>query len=467
MKTFPLPAVLIGLCLIGCTDNATTTAPPVPPANAQAFVEVDTLTTGPGYTLDVRPAATQPPAGFPYVHSAAHAQAGTEVLLIGGRTTGFHGISQQMDPFAASRADTSIWVIDLASSAYYQLPLYDRFPELQQLKAANFAYYQDADTLFVMGGYGTADATAAVSNTTFDGGLAFQVSTLINEVKKGAAGDPRRALLRSVQSPFLQVAGGELFRVAGRFYLCFGQDYDGAYTVAKTGHYTEALRSFRFDGPGLTDTFSVRSPDLHRRDLNVAQVINAGYLRYVAYSGVFNRNDNGYLHPIYLDVDLSTGGITYAENTSLVQLTSNYKAALVSVYDTAAGRNTHSTLGGIGRYQYDVATGRWEDGDNGALLPFVKTITHNSWQNGVQQTSYQLPPDAPELPALLGTNALFLPNPEVLYVPGVIDYQRATADQPIGWLYGGILAQRPTSSTIYPTSINSTLYEVYLTKTDH
>jgi hypothetical protein len=34
----------------------------------------------------------------------------------------------------------------------------------------------------------------------------------------------------------------------------------------------------------------------------------------------------------------------------------------------------------------------------------------------------------------------------------------------VGYMYGGILASAPQSSTIYPTTANKVLYKVYITR---
>ena len=49
----------------------------------------------------------------------------------------------------------------------------------------------------------------------------------------------------------------------------------------------------------------------------------------------------------------------------------------------------------------------WENGDDGAKLPFVKSITQMEWKNGTLIQFNQEPPTTPELPKLIGANAIF------------------------------------------------------------
>lgn len=405
------------------------------------------------------------PVGFPFLHSTASAQQGSEMLLIGGRIGGFHGISQEQEPFKTTKANQSIWTIDFSNFSFFELPLGTVYPDLIQFTASSFLSYQDQDTLFIAGGYGPIDAAAEESNTTYDKIVAIQVSTMIEEVKKGAMGNPRNAILKQTNSPLVQVAGGEMIRDNGVFYVLFGQNYQGKYSLSLSGKYTNAVRQFRWDGLAITDTASVTAPNLRRRDLNVLRVEQKSEPLFVGYAGVFNKDDSGFSHPIYVRPNFN-GRLSAAENHDISQKTNSYKAATASIYDATLDRNTHVIMGGIGQFQYHPETGQWEEGDNGAPLPFVKSITQMIWQSGIQTQYIQIPPVAEELPELLGANALFIPNPALQYSPGVIDYNKLGAGETsIGWFFGGIKSQRPTSSMIYPTSINKTIYEVILQKT--
>jgi hypothetical protein len=229
------------------------------------------------------------------------------------------------------------------------------------------------------------------------------------------------------------------------------------------GNYTCAVRKFNFTGNDITDTVSyIDTTLLHRRDLPVAPVIQNQNGFYAAFGGVFSNNDDGFQNPVYLDLN---GGKISVKKDTLIQLTNQYNCAMVSVFDAASNSNITALLGGIGKYQYHPETHSWEDGDGGAKLPFVKTITQMIYYNGVMHQQIQLPPESPELPDLAGANAIFIPDENYIYSDRTIDYSKITADTTrIGLMYGGIKATGPTSSPFYPTSVNNTVYEVYLYK---
>jgi hypothetical protein len=138
---------------------------------------------------------------------------------------------------------------------------------------------------------------------------------------------------------------------------------------------------------------------------------------------------------------------------------------MISIFDSPSNSNTTVLLGGIGKYQYHVSTGTWENGDKGAKLPFVKTITQMVYKNAVMKQLIQIPPNNPELPDLVGANAIFIPSSNLIYANKTIDYSKINADSTsIGIMYGGIVSQIPTSSELYPTSLSKKLYQVYLVK---
>ena len=87
------------------------------------------------------------------------------------------------------------------------------------------------------------------------------------------------------------------------------------------------------------------------------------------------------------------------------------------------------------------------------------------WQGGNLSQFVQIPPQYPELPELIGANAIFFPIDNLVYENNVIDYNKLGPDSTIiGYLYGGIKSPRPTSSAIYPTVINDNLYQLTVTK---
>lgn len=414
----------------------------------------------PSFVIGVTPVAT--PANFPGLQSFVWARLDNKIVLFGGRTEGFHGLTGRDSAFKTRKANTAVYLIDLDSFSFQQMQLDTTDASLLQFFSANMEFCQRGDSLFVLGGYGRRQLSDAQSNVTFNTFVTISVSQLIGQVQQGN-GNIKNAILSTLSSPFLQVTGGELVKQDNYFYLIGGQNFPQVYQgLGITGNYTSAVRKFSINNGVLADTSSYVDTVLHRRDFPATPVVLNGETFYAIFGGVFSANNDGYQHPVYIAVP--NGRILVKQDT-LTQMTSQYDCAFVSLYDPASNSNTTVLLGGIGKYQFHAATQTWENGDAGARLPFVNTITQMVVQNGFVKQNIQLPPASPALPFLLGANAIFVPYSNLLYSGNTIDYSKITSDSTvIGVMYGGIKSQLPTSSEIYPTSLNTTPYYVYLKK---
>lgn len=414
----------------------------------------------PSFVVGVTPATK--PGQVPGLQSFVWARQGNKLLLFGGRIEGFHGLTGDIKTFSSRKANSSVFVIDISNFSYSELKLDTTNSGLLQFFSSNMEFCQNADTLFVTGGYGKKKLADDRSDYTFDRMFAISVSSLIKQVEAGD-NNIQKSFLASANSPFVQVTGGELVKQGKSFYLIGGQNFDRLYDRGQTGRYTSAVRKFSFSNGVITDTSSVvDTAVLHRRDMAASEIITNTGMMYAIFGGVFSSNDDGYQNPVIIIPSANTATV---KQSPLLQKTSQYDCAIVTVYDSLSNSTNNTLLGGIGKYQYHENTGKWEDGDMGAKLPFVKTITQMIYSNQNISENVQLPPNSPALPALLGANAIFIPYTNFIYQRNVLDYSKITADSTvIGIMYGGIKSQQPTSSEIYPTSLNNVVYYVYLKK---
>lgn len=396
---------------------------------------------------------------LPGLQSVAGARIGDQLLALTGRKEGFHGFIEPDTIFKASKANDRVWAINFETLNYNSTSLNPASPYYLQMMSSNTEYCQDQDTLYVVGGFGRATTSDIQSNKTFGRLIAFHVPTLLNIILSN--GDPDGAILYSIESDFLKVTGGEFHKEDGYYYLIGGQQFNQKYQVGYTGEYTNAVKSFRIQNGIITDTSSNVKSFLHRRDFNVEKVYSSDKALYVGYGGVFTEDDNGFQNPVYI---YPQGDATAVfENRDLFQLSNQYNAAVMSVMDVVNNINTHFIYGGIGKYQYDQNSGKWVEGDNGAVLPYVKTIAKMTWSGNELDISNQIPPQEAELPTYLGTNALFFPLSKYCLEDNVIDLSKMTpGDNMVGYLFGGIASPAPTANSIYPTTVNKKVYEVYL-----
>ena len=373
----------------------------------------------------------------------------------------FHGL-QTDSVFRTSKANQSIWVIDLSNFSYTSVPLNKSDTSLLQFFASDFEFCQDADTLYIAGGYGIQNAGDPQSNSTFARMTIIQVSQMVKQVQLQSEGNIKQAIINIIYSPFLQVTGGAMAKQNDILYLMFGQNYTGVYRPGLTGAYTNAVRQFQLNNAQLVNTNSYTDTVLHRRDLTVAPVVQNNKLFYAAFGGVFTSDDNGYMNPVYIQPN---GTSVSVKQDTLIQKTNHYICANAVIFDPQKNICTNVLFGGIGRYQYDTITKKWLDGDNGAKLPFVQSITQMIYANSAMQQHIQIPPQEPQMPGLIGAEAIFIPAAGIANSMGIINYNSLKNKRNlIGYIFGGIKSIKPSSSSIYPTSTNNMLYAVYLNK---
>jgi hypothetical protein len=205
-----------------------------------------------------------------------------------------------------------------------------------------------------------------------------------------------------------------------------------------------------------------KDPALYRRDLNAVQLIQNNGTIYAGLGGVFDAYDNGFMKPVYFDPSQPDCSV---KEDSVMQVTNQYDCARATIFDSASNSCFIILLGGIGQYQYHPENQTWENGDDGAKLPFVRTITQMIYSNGQMRQHIQIPPDQPEMPGLLGANAIFIPDSDLLLKDDVINYSKIQLNEMrMGLFYGGISSALPTSSALYPTDVNKDIYEVWIRK---
>ena len=176
------------------------------------------------YTIQVTPVSIPDLLG---VQSAVTAESGGEGLIFGGRTNGLHGFSSDptVNNFPPDDQNTTIQVVDpstgkVTSIDWSQTGLPQS--EIDPLTSTAQEFLQVGNTLYVIGGYG--HDTASDSMVTFDTLTAINVPGLIQDVTTGGNIAPD---IRQVHDYRLRVTGGDLGAIGSRFFLVFGQDFEG------------------------------------------------------------------------------------------------------------------------------------------------------------------------------------------------------------------------------------------------
>lgn len=396
---------------------------------------------------------------FPGIHSYAFAQYQGKWLIIGGRVDGIHA-RQPFNAFPASNNNTNIYVVDVVANQFWSASLNTLPTALkEQLQATNFNFYQDEDTLYVIGGY--AFSATANDHVTFDKLTSVNVSGLINSVINGTTIAPHFKQITNVN---FAITGGQLGKINDTFYLVGGHRFDGRYNPMNnptfTQTYSNQIRKFVIDNSGAQLSISnyeavTDAVHLHRRDYNLLpQIFPDGSQGYTISSGVFQINvDLPFLYPVDIKVD------GYFPQTAFNQYLSHYHSAKSCLYDGTANQMHNLFFGGLSQYYYNGTT-LVQDNN----VPFVNTISRTTrFPDGLLQ-EYQL---SETMPALKGASAEFIPNKSLPhYSNEVIKLHEITENEfVIGHIVGGLSSSSANPFSVNntgSTTANATIYEVKL-----
>lgn len=400
---------------------------------------------------------------MPGIHSYAFGQYADRILLIGGRVDGLHA-RQPFNAFPAASSNTMLYVVDIENEQVFSKDLTSLSSSLQeQLQSTNMNYFQDGNTLFIIGGYGFS--TTENDHITYPFLTSIDVPQAIEAVAGNQAITP---YFKQLEDPIFANTGGQLGKIGNTFYLVGGQKFDGRYnpmnhpTFVQT--YIEKIQKFTINTNGGQLSYGNYSAitdqvHLHRRDYNLLpQIFPDGTEGYMISSGVFQINvDLPFLYP----VDITENG--YTPQTNFNQQLSNYHSGHAALYDEDANEMHMLFFGGMSQYYYqnDVLV----QDDN---VPFVKTISLLTRKSDGALEEHALPI---EMPNLAGASAEFIPNENLPYTANdILELDLIGEDTfTIGYIIGGI-----QSNSLNPFTINntddteaaSTIYAVKLMKTD-
>lgn len=395
---------------------------------------------------------------FNGLHSYVFGQSNGKWLLIGGRKDGLHA-RQPFNAFPEAMNNTEIIVVDAQLQQSWSASL-DVLPTgiREQLQSTNMNFFQDGDSLYIIGGY--AYAQSAANHITFDKLTAVQVTPLIEAIVSGTSISP---YFKQIQHSLFAITGGQLGKIGNTFYLVGGHRFDGRYNPMGNPTYTQTysnqIRMFEIDNTGnqlsVSNMSNITDPvHLRRRDYNLlARILPDGSSGYTISSGVFQQDiDLPFLYP----VDITEDG--YEPHTNFNQYLSNYHSAHANLFDSISN-NMHSLFfGGISQYYYNNGTLVQDN-----FVPFVRTISRLSRDSEGNFYEFQLPV---EMPGLLGASAEFIPNRALeTYENDVIKLHSFQNDTMlIGHVLGGIYSTSLNPFTNNQTNTTVAASNIYAVK---
>jgi hypothetical protein len=405
--------------------------------------------------------ADEPITAMPGIHSFAFAESNGKWLFIGGRNNGLHGF---LTPFAFQTiyANEQITVVDPVANQSWNatataLPDSIREP----ITSTNMEYYQDGNTLYMVGGYGWKNSINDF--ITFPTLTAIDVNGLMNAVINAT---PINSYFRQITDTNLAIAGAHLEKMDTTYYLVFGHRFNGAYHRADSlndQRYSNAVRTFQINDDGINISITnfqeaVDTANFHRRDYNlVPQIFPDRQFGFTAYSGVFRYGIN---QPFLNSVDIKP--MLFSVNNNFNQNLSNYESAVMSVYDSLNNTMNSVFFGGMSLYYVDTVT-QLQVMDT--LVPFVSTISRVQRNADSSMTEYQLPI---RMPGYYGSNALFIPLPTIsTYYNRIINLNALSGVTKVGYIVGGILSPDMNIADTGPeiSSASTRVFAVYIDMT--
>jgi hypothetical protein len=396
--------------------------------------------------------------GLPGLHSYAFAEHEGKWLIIGGRTDGLHP-RQPFASFPELENNTNIYVIDIQNKQFWSASLNVLPTSIkEQLQSSNMNFYQDADTLVLIGGY--CYAPSAATHITFPQLTTVMVSSLINAVITNADITP---FIKQITNDIFAVTGGELAKLENTYYLIGGQRFDGEYNPM--GHptyvqtYTDAIQKFTLNNSGAATEYAnyekITDPiHLHRRDYNLlSHIYPDGSEGLVISSGVFQQFvDLPYLYPVEITTD------NYVAKTAFNQYLNNYHTAHTNIYDSAENKMTSLFFGGISQYYYVDGALHQDD-----LVPFVNTISGISRDASGNYTEFYIPGG---MPGFKGSSAEFLPNYNLTNNHSeILRETKFEGDTiTIGYILGGISSPSKNPFSMNQTNLTSADNNIYVVK---
>jgi hypothetical protein len=424
--------------------------------------------------MSARPSATVPFAieatedaagdfpGAPRLQSFSFAQWKGRWVFIGGRTSGYHAVGGGSAEFLKADANHDVWVVDttVKPAKTYHVPLSQLPPRFgtvgAQWGSTGQLYFQDREYLYICGGYGQDEKGKW---STFDVISRVHLPVLIDGVIQGKI--PAESISFG-KSSLVQSAGGGLTKLSdGYFYLVMGHSFQGSYTAFEgrgekndseaSQTYLNEIRKISIKttpNGNLSVTLVEKFHDemeFHRRDLNVTQFLSPAGLGFAAYGGVFTPETQlNYSKPVYV-----SAGVRPSIDAKFDQKMNAYATAVLLMYSDAAKTMYTTFFGGISRFSWNPLEDVFQEYPLVGSKAEPKYLDGLQWSDQISTISkndtntaemvHSLP-----LPAFLGTDAVFIPVPELARSSSdtdIIALDTLTGKRTfVGYIYGGIQA---------------------------
>lgn len=435
------------------------------------------------FSIKIEKASFSLPIGL---QSYVFAEYEDKVLILCGRNNGLHGFSENENNFPPNKQNTTVIVLDLGKGSCHSRSLLDPNSGLTQkqidlLSVTNAQNIQTKQTLYITGGYGVDSATGHFN--TKNCLTAIDIREAIEWVTHPDSSKKLSASIRQIFDDTFQVTGGVMRRGKdGLALLVFGINFDGFYSHAANGDYTNQVRRFYIydDGQNLSVQFEkpaplIPDPSYRRRDLNVVTTMQfkEGQLTpgFLALSGVFTPTEGVWTLPVLIDEAGIPSMADPNSPTAFKQAMNHYDCADADLFSIDKQEMYVMLFGGI-------SYGFFENGlfQTDPWIPFTKHITALKIDKNGQFTQHLMDEEFPVILStashpgnrlLFGTDAVFFPAPGIPRFSNnnVINYDELPNKSTlIGHIVGGIQSTLPNTSLQSDTAASPYIFKVFLEK---
>ena len=345
---------------------------------------------------------------------------------------------------------------------------------LQQLKSDNPEYLQDGDTLYLIGGFYTADN---VNWTTLNTISAINVPGMMNAVMTGNT-NLAQFVTTNTSIPQFKVTGGQLGKIGNNFYLTFGHDCEGPYCAPATPPpptgsqtYTDSIYEFSADPTlaSVTILNTITHPDadnsgFRRRDYTLVPFSVGTTPTLFALGGPFTQDPDNAL--------VWTNGINFTANLQtnlnfINQQANQYLSPALSMYSTSRQISYVATFSGLSNLYWGTSGLVY---DNSAPYGNILDLISSNAAGNVQEYANLQPlcSGQPVATCLyMGLTAQFIPTAENNYDSRhILQLDQLPQNSPtlVGYIYAGLLSpDRVIFTDPTPSYATNTVYAVYLT----
>jgi hypothetical protein len=475
LKTIACLLVLLLSVNVSFAKNSPKLALTAPNFNQTATVSPVLAATGLPFRVLIERANFQLPVGF---HSGVVGIYKGLWVFIGGRINGLHGFGSTNN-FPADSQNMSIYVVNPSTGQTMSRSLTESSSGLTQqqidtLTVTSAQGYQDANTLYMTGGYGVDTATGTFGTkpvlTAFY--LPGIVEWVINPKHGSVASN-----MRQLYNPIFQITGGEMFKSGDLTLLVFGQNFIGQYTPSSNGNYSDQIRVFKIKNAGsqlsveiLNSKPSIPNPNYRRRDLNILPALlnSSGRLEngFIAYAGVFTLDSGVWTVPVVINKKGDSWMADPNAASTFKQAMNQYVSAAASLYSRKSKSMFHILFGGLSYGYYENGTFQTD-----AEIPFINQVTTIKMDINSNFSQYLMANQYPTIVStgsnpgntlLFGAGAYFVESILSQYPNKVINLDNIRQPTVIGYIVGGIQSTLPNTNTNSDSAASPYVFKVTL-----